>query len=174
RFNPEVDRKTGYRTRTILCLPMRDKAGGVLGVFQVLNKREGAFGKDDEELLGAVASQAAIALENARLYDDLKKAYERVKQLDQMKSDFLANISHELRTPLTPVIGYVDMMTNEALGPITEHQRKGLGCGTWWRTCWPSSARSSGSSRCGPRPSRWAASWRRWPRPRRRRLRERT
>jgi signal transduction histidine kinase len=121
-----VDRKTGYRTRTILCLPMRDKAGEILGVFQVLNKREGAFGKDDEELLGAVASQAAIALENAHLYDDLKKAYERVKQLDQMKSDFLANISHELRTPLTPVIGYVDMMTNEALGPITEHQRKGL------------------------------------------------
>jgi signal transduction histidine kinase len=126
RFNPDVDRKTGYRTRTILCLPMRDKAGEILGVFQVLNKREGAFGKDDEELLGAVASQAAIALENAHLYDDLKKAYERVKQLDQMKSDFLANISHELRTPLTPVIGYVDMMTNEALGPITEHQRKGL------------------------------------------------
>lgn len=126
RFNPEVDRKTGYRTRNILCLPMRDKAGDILGVFQVLNKREGAFGKEDEEVLAAMASQAAIALENARLYDDLKKAYERVKQLDQMKSDFLANISHELRTPLTPVIGYVEMMTNEALGPITEQQRKGL------------------------------------------------
>lgn len=126
RFNPEVDRKTGYQTRTILCLPMRDKAGDILGVFQVLNRREGAFGKEDEEMLAVVASQAAIALENARLYDDLKKAYDHVKQLDQMKSDFLANISHELRTPLTPVIGYVDMLTNESLGPITEQQRKGL------------------------------------------------
>ncbi|HEV8662122.1 MAG TPA: GAF domain-containing protein [Candidatus Methylomirabilis sp.] len=126
RFNPEVDRKTGYRTRTILCLPMRDKAGDILGVFQVLNKREGPFGKEDEEVLAAMASQAAIALENARLYDDLKKAYDRLKQLDQMKSDFLANISHELRTPLTPVIGYVDMMVGESLGPITEQQRKGL------------------------------------------------
>ncbi|HEU5394352.1 MAG TPA: ATP-binding protein, partial [Candidatus Methylomirabilis sp.] len=126
RFNPEVDRKTGYRTRTILCLPMRDKAGDILGVFQVLNKREGPFGKEDEEVLAAMASQAAIALENARLYDDVKKAYDRLKQLDQMKSDFLANISHELRTPLTPVIGYVDMMAGEALGPITEQQRKGL------------------------------------------------
>jgi hypothetical protein len=105
---------------------MRDKAGEILGVFQVLNRREGAFGKEDEEMLAVVASQAAIALENARLYDDLKKAYDHVKQLDQMKSDFLANISHELRTPLTPVIGYVDMLTNESLGPITEQQRKGL------------------------------------------------
>ena len=126
RFNPEVDRKTGYRTQTILCLPMRDKAGDILGVFQVLNKREGPFGKEDEEVLAAMASQAAIALENARLYDDLKKAYDRLKQLDQMKSDFLANISHELRTPLTPVIGYVDMIVGESLGPITEQQRKGL------------------------------------------------
>ncbi|MGH7407591.1 MAG: sensor histidine kinase, partial [Candidatus Methylomirabilales bacterium] len=126
RFNPGVDRKTGYRTRTILCLPMRDKAGDILGVFQVLNKREGVFGKEDEEVLSAVASQAAIALENARLYDDLKQAYDRIKQLDQTKSDFLANISHELRTPLTPIIGYMDMMANESLGPITEHQRKGL------------------------------------------------
>ena len=126
RFNPEVDRKTGYRTRTILCLPMQDKAGDILGVFQVLNKQEGVFGKEDEEVLAAVASQAAIALENARLYDDLKQAYDRIKQLDQTKSDFLANISHELRTPLTPVIGYMEMMANEALGPITEHQRKGL------------------------------------------------
>ncbi|MGH7361560.1 MAG: GAF domain-containing protein, partial [Candidatus Methylomirabilales bacterium] len=121
RFNPGVDRKTGYRTRTILCLPMRDKAGDILGVFQVLNKREGVFGKEDEEVLSAVASQAAIALENARLYDDLKQAYDRIKQLDQTKSDFLANISHELRTPLTPIIGYMDMMANESLGPITEH-----------------------------------------------------
>ncbi len=126
RFNPEVDRKTGYRTRTILCLPMRDKTGEILGVFQVLNKREGEFGKEDEEVLAAVASQAAIGLENARLYDDLKQAYDRIKQLDQMKSDFLANISHELRTPLTPIIGYMDMMANESLGPITEQQRKGL------------------------------------------------
>jgi len=126
RFHPEVDRKTGYRTRTMLCVPMRDKAGEILGVFQVLNKRDGTFGKEDEELLAAVASQAAIALQNASLYDDLKRAYDRLKQLDQMKSDFLANISHELRTPLTPVIGYVDMMASEGLGPITEQQRKAL------------------------------------------------
>jgi signal transduction histidine kinase len=126
RFNPEVDRKTGYRTRTILCLPMRDRTGEILGVFQVLNRRDGTFGKEDEELLAAVASQAAIALQNASLYDDLRKAYDRLKQLDQMKSDFLANISHELRTPLTPVIGYVDMMATEGLGPLTEQQRKAL------------------------------------------------
>jgi signal transduction histidine kinase len=105
---------------------MRDRTGEILGVFQVLNRRDGTFGKEDEELLAAVASQAAIALQNASLYDDLRKAYDRLKQLDQMKSDFLANISHELRTPLTPVIGYVDMMATEGLGPLTEQQRKAL------------------------------------------------
>lgn len=74
-FNPEIDKKTGYRTRSLLCGPMRDSKGEVLGVFQVLNKLEGSFKTEDEELLEAVAALSAIAIENARLYTELKRTF---------------------------------------------------------------------------------------------------
>lgn len=126
RFNQEVDRQTGYRTRTILCMPIRNKVGTIVGVLQVLNKRSGVFTAADQELLDALASQAAIALENAKLYEDLRRAYGELKQLDAMKGNFLANISHELRTPLAPIIGYVEMLLSGRPGPLTDRQRSHL------------------------------------------------
>ena len=71
RFNQEVDRRTGYRTRTILCAPVRDGAGEVVGVAQVLNKAGGPFTRDDESLLAALSAQAFIALDNARLFESV-------------------------------------------------------------------------------------------------------
>jgi signal transduction histidine kinase/putative methionine-R-sulfoxide reductase with GAF domain len=72
RFQPAVDLRSGYRTTTILSVPMMGAKGGLVGVLQVLNKRAGvAFSRADEELLGALASPAAIAIENARLYQSL-------------------------------------------------------------------------------------------------------
>ena len=76
RFNPEIDKKTGYRTKTVLCFPMRNHQGEVIGVFQVLNKKGRYFSKEDEELLRILSSQAAAALENTQLYDELKKSFE--------------------------------------------------------------------------------------------------
>ncbi len=67
RFNPEVDRLTGYRTRSMLVAPLRGKQGDVLGVIQTLNKRGGHFTVADEALLEALCSQIAIAIENAQL-----------------------------------------------------------------------------------------------------------
>ena len=71
RFNQEVDRRTGYRTRTILCAPVRDGNGAIVGVAQVLNKAGGPFTKDDESLLAALSAQAFIALDNARLFESV-------------------------------------------------------------------------------------------------------
>ncbi len=71
RFNPEVDKKTGYRTRSILCMPVSNKEGVIIGVAQVLNKKGGPFTRLDERRLKAFTSQAAIALENAKLFDDV-------------------------------------------------------------------------------------------------------
>ncbi|MCJ7502357.1 MAG: GAF domain-containing protein, partial [Acidobacteriia bacterium] len=73
RFNPDVDRKTGYHTRTILCMPMKSKEGKILGVLQVLNKRQGVFTRADEELLAAFASGAAVTVQNAMLNEEIRK-----------------------------------------------------------------------------------------------------
>ena len=66
RFNPEIDRRTGFVTRNLLTLPMKAGDGRVLGVFQVLNKRTGEFSPEDVELLTSLASSAALAVESAR------------------------------------------------------------------------------------------------------------
>jgi GAF domain-containing protein len=66
RFNPEIDRRTGYRTRNLLTFPMRAQDGRILGVFQVLNKRGGPFTPEDVETLGALAASAAVAVERAQ------------------------------------------------------------------------------------------------------------
>lgn len=75
RFNPEVDKKTGYRTRNLLTMPMHNKQNEIIGVFQVLNKKEGSFTDEDVELLKAIASIAATAVENASLYDELNRSF---------------------------------------------------------------------------------------------------
>ncbi len=72
RFQPSVDLKSGYRTRSVLSVPMLGALGGLVGVLQVLNKQDGGvFTTPDEDLMSALASQAAIAIENARLYHSL-------------------------------------------------------------------------------------------------------
>ena len=73
RFNPSFDKKTGFFTRSILCVPVRNKDGKVIGVTQVLNKRGGPFTASDEERLQAFTAQISIGLENAKLFDDVQK-----------------------------------------------------------------------------------------------------
>jgi len=76
RFNRDVDLATGYRTHSILCVPMRDAAGEVTGVLQALNKRQGTFGEEDAELLLALGGQAAGAIENALLHEEISLLFE--------------------------------------------------------------------------------------------------
>ncbi len=103
RFNPEFDKKTGFRTRSILCVPMMNMNGGIIGAIQVLNKKTGPFVRDDEALLMALASPAAIAIENADLYKRLsdlnlsleKKVEERTAALVRANAD-LAALNREL------------------------------------------------------------------------------
>lgn len=72
RFNPSFDKQTGYFTRSILCVPVTNKDGKVIGVTQVLNKQGGPFSEEDETRLKAFTSQIAIALENAKLFEDVQ------------------------------------------------------------------------------------------------------
>jgi adenylate cyclase len=85
-FNKEVDVKTGYRTKTILCVPIRNISGELMGVTQVINKEQGVFTAADEEMLTAFSSQASISLENAQLY-------ERTLNLKNFLDSILQNLS---------------------------------------------------------------------------------
>jgi two-component system sensor histidine kinase BarA len=92
-----------------------------------------AFTLDDERLLTIAAAQAAVAIENARLYEDLKeralhleKAYAELQEIDRLKDELVQNVSHELRTPLTFVKGYVEMLLDGDMGQINERQRESL------------------------------------------------
>ena len=81
RFNKEIDKKTGYKTKTILCMPMRNLNHEIVGVFQVLNKFGNEyFSTEDEDLLIAIGSSTGIALENARLFKKQQSMYENQKK----------------------------------------------------------------------------------------------
>ncbi len=81
RFNKEIDMQTGYKTKTILCMPIRNLSHQIVGVFQVLNKKNGEFTQKDEDLLIAIGSSAGIALENANLFNKQKMLIDEQKQL---------------------------------------------------------------------------------------------
>ncbi len=72
RFNPELDRRTGFFTRSILCVPVISNDGHIIGVTQVLNRRGGRFTPEDEQRLKAFTAQVSIALQNAKLFDDVQ------------------------------------------------------------------------------------------------------
>jgi len=90
RFNPEVDKQTGYRTKTILCMPIINNNSEIIGAFQVINKIDGVFTKNDEDLLIAIGGSASIALENAQLFDKQLQMYHEQKLLFESFIDTLA------------------------------------------------------------------------------------
>jgi PAS domain S-box-containing protein len=91
RFNPEVDKQTGYRTQSILCMPIKTKSGHTLGVAQVLNKKGGPFTGRDERRLKAFSAQVSVTLENAKLFEDIlnMKNYNE-SLLESMKNGILS------------------------------------------------------------------------------------
>ncbi|MGH2605827.1 MAG: ATP-binding protein [Anaerolineales bacterium] len=109
----QVGEKVKFETRSLLGVPMRirDK---VTGVLEAVNKRQGEFDETDSETLSIIASQAAVAIHNARLVSALQSAYQELGQLDRLKTDFIAIASHELRTPLGVILGYAAILREEA------------------------------------------------------------
>ena len=85
RFDPAVDVQTGYRTGSVLCLPVQNQSGQIIGVVQVLNKRRGAkFSQDDVDFLPVLAKQMAVAIDNAGL---LAEALQRNRQLQKARDN---------------------------------------------------------------------------------------
>jgi adenylate cyclase len=88
RFNPEIDRQTSYHTHSILAVPVLDRDDKLTGVIQMINKRGGPFQPDDVEMCSMIASQAGVTLNNAQLFDEVKK--------DQQNFNVLLDISKKL------------------------------------------------------------------------------
>lgn len=86
RFEPEVDRQLGYQTRSLLCLPIHNKDGDVVGVLELLNKKGGTFNAGDENSLRALSDQVALALENAQLHRELLAKQRMERDLELARS----------------------------------------------------------------------------------------
>ncbi len=123
----------------ILAVPLR--AGNrVIGMLATQNCRPHAYTDEDQELLELLAAQAAIAFENAALFQqvraartileqhtvELEKALAQLQELDQIKTRFMANMSHELRTPLHSIIGFSELIMNGEMGQTNPAQRQAL------------------------------------------------
>jgi adenylate cyclase len=92
RFNQEVDRRTGYRTRNILCVPIRNKNRDVIGITQVLNKHFGDFDGEDQRLLEGLSLQASAALENARLFEKVERQQREEAMLLEISISIVSEI----------------------------------------------------------------------------------
>lgn len=103
----------------------------VIGVLNVESRRLNAFDEEDMAFYTAIAGQLGVALENARLYqevcrhaDKLADALTKLRELDNLKNEFIQNVSHELRSPLSLVRGYADLLVSGELGELTSKQQE--------------------------------------------------
>lgn len=109
--------------RSLMGVPMTVKKR-LIGVLEVVDKRELPWTDDDQQYLSALASQAAVAIENAQLITELKRANDELSQLDKLKSDFIAIASHELRTPLGIILGYASFLQDQKEPKTRQHAQK--------------------------------------------------
>lgn len=122
RWNPEIDQALNFETKSILGAPLKVR-DQVIGVLEIVNKRsDDGFSQDDIQIATTLASQAAIALENARLLDELQKAYRELSEIDQIKTDFVSIAAHELRTPLAVILGYATFLRENVKGQQANEQ----------------------------------------------------
>src|SRR5262245_55368434 len=110
-FARSMARARGHRSRLMVPLRRNDAVVGGLAVTRV---EPGPFSEDEIALLETFADQAIIAIENMRLFNELKEANRQIEAASRHKSAFLANMSHELRTPLNAIIGYAELLEEEA------------------------------------------------------------
>jgi signal transduction histidine kinase len=115
-----ADAQSGFDTRSIIGVPMRYKEEAI-GVLEAVNKREGHWTDTDRRNMLILASQAAVAIKNAQVMDQLQRAYDEINQLDKLKNDFIAIASHELRTPLSVILGYATFLKEDAQGEVSAH-----------------------------------------------------
>ena len=111
--------------RAMMCIPLKSKAGDIVGVLDLYRDRRRQFTHQEYEISVPFATHAAAAIENARLREELRDnfesvrmAYEDIKTMDAAKDSLVNTISHELRTPLTTIMGYLEMASEGLYGEV--------------------------------------------------------
>lgn len=111
KFDKEIDYKTGFRTNNILCVPIRNFKGEVIGVFEILNKSKGSFTLADEVFLSAMATSTGIALENASLHEKLKEQLNVSRNFNQELYNSLEKTAKEARNNV--ILQITDFLMDE-------------------------------------------------------------
>jgi signal transduction histidine kinase len=109
--------------RSIVIVPLL-REGRAIGTMSVTRRSPGPFADGQVALLQTFADQAAIAIENVRLFKELEAANRELAAASQHKSEFLANMSHELRTPLNAIIGFSEVLAEKMFGELNEKQEE--------------------------------------------------
>ena len=117
---PEVS-----QAQASLWIPL-SREGAPIGLLSVQSLRPNAYRENHVQLLRSIATQTGLALENARLFEQIQANVEQLQQVDHLKNQFLANMSHELRTPLNSIIGFSRVILKGIDGPITTEQQEDL------------------------------------------------
>jgi hypothetical protein len=117
------------QARVWMGTPLIDADDEVIGMLSLTRETPTSYSEDEVSLAQAFAGQAAVALQNARLYSDLSQAYDQLDRLDRTKSDFINVAAHELRTPLTVLRAFSQMMVKDpdiAEDPTKHHMANGM------------------------------------------------
>ena len=122
RFNPAFDKQTGYFTRSILCVPVINKDGKCIGVTQVLNRRGGPFTDEDETRLKAFTAQVSIALENAKLFEDVQNMQSYNESMLESMSNGVITMDEEGKIVTCNKAGLLIMKKNpdEVIGVLAD------------------------------------------------------
>ena len=128
RFNPEIDRQSGFRTRSMIAAPLRHVSGRILGVVEVLHRKVGAFNQDDRALVDAVASQIAAVLDNVLLMEQLRSQNDSLKRTSEALRQAVQDLDvlYEIERAVTSTDEEADLL-DRILGKAIAVLRAGAG-----------------------------------------------